>query len=154
MNQLGDSVGSFSNTPALVRGFKLVNGKYTTIAYPDAQSTYAMAMNDNGKVVGTFSSSPVSNGFIWENEKFTVVNYPKAKYGTVLTGINNSGIIVGNRITSDNDFGFIYEGEVFKNVVYTGAKSEMVGGINNNGVISGEIYLSSANTLGYTATCH
>jgi hypothetical protein len=153
MNQLGNSVGSFSDSPALVKGFKLVNGKYTAIAYPGAQSTYAMNINDNGEVVGTFSSSPVSNGFIWENGKFTVVNFPKAKYGTVLTGVNNSGVIVGNRITSDNDFGFIYEDGVFKNIVYPNAKSQMAGGINNNGVISGEIYVTGQETLGYTAVC-
>jgi hypothetical protein len=29
----------------------------------------------------------------------------------------------------------------------------MVGGINDNGLISGIIYLSGTNMLGYTATC-
>ena len=106
-NQLGDSVGSYSVSPSLIKSFKLVNGKYTTLAYPDAQSTYAMAINDNGEVVGTYASSPVSNGFLWQSGIFTTLNFPNAKWGTVLTGINNSGVIVGNHLTADNDYGFI-----------------------------------------------
>jgi hypothetical protein len=153
MNQLGEAVGSYTASPALIKGFELVNGKYTTIAYPEALATYAMAINDNGEIVGTYSSTPISNGFVWEHGTFTTLNFPNAKYGTVLTGVNNSGVIVGNRITSDSDFGFIYENGVFKNIVYPGARSAMTGGINNNGVISGQIYLTSQSYLGYTATC-
>jgi hypothetical protein len=81
------------------------------------------------------------------------VNFPNAKYGTVLTGVNNSGDIVGNHLAGDNDYGFIYENGVFKNIVYPEAKFTMAGGINNNGVISGQIYLTSTSFLGYTAVC-
>lgn len=152
-NQLGDVVGSYSVSPALINGFKLINGKFTTIGFPGAQSTYAIAINDNGKIVGTYSSSPVSHGFIWENGRFTTLNFPNALYGTVLTGVNNAGVIVGNHLSDDSDFGFVYEDGVFKNVVYPDAKSTMTGGINNNGVISGQIYLTAQSYLGYTAVC-
>jgi hypothetical protein len=67
--------------------------------------------------------------------------------------VNNSGVIVGNHLSAERDFGFIYENGVFANIVYSGAKYTMAGGINNNGLISGEIYLSGNNTLGYTAVC-
>jgi uncharacterized membrane protein len=153
VNQLGASVGSFSTSPSQVKGFMLLNGNYTTIAYPNAQSTYALAINDNGDVVGTYASTAVSNGFLWQSGTFTTINYPHASYGTVLAAVNNSGVIVGNRLTADKDFGFIYENGVFKNIVYSGAKFTMAGGINNNGLISGQIYLTASNTLGYTAVC-
>ncbi len=153
VNQLGASVGSFSASQAVTKGFMLVNGKYTTIGYPDAQATYALAINDSGEVVGSYASTAVSNGFLWKNGTFTTINYPKAPYGTVLTGVNNSGVIVGNRLGADTDFGFIYENGVFKNIVYSGAKFTMAGGINNNGLVSGEIYLTFKSTLGYTAVC-
>jgi hypothetical protein len=152
MNQLGASVGSFSAGGSVINGFMLVNGTYTIIAYPDAQATYALAINDNGDVVGTYASSPVSNGFLWLNGTFTTINYPHSKYGTVLTAVNNSGVIVGNHLSGDKDFGFIYENGVFKNIVYSGGNYTMAGGINNNGLISGEIFLTG-NTLGYTAVC-
>ena len=95
----------------------------------------------------------MNNGFSWKNGTFTTINFPKAKYGTVLAGVNNSGVIVGNHISSDKKFGFMYENGVFKNIVYPGAKSTMAGGINNNGLVSGEIYLTGTNVVGYTAIC-
>jgi hypothetical protein len=152
VNLLGGAVGSFSAGAYVTKGFRLVNGKYTTIGYPNAQVTYALAINDNGDVVGTYSNSLVSNGFLWKNGIFTTINYPYAKYGTVLTAVNNSGVIVGNHLSGDRSFGFIYENGVFKNIVYSGANYTMAGGINNNGLISGEIFFTGK-TLGYTAVC-
>jgi hypothetical protein len=153
INQLGTAVGSFSFSSAAVKGFMLVNGNYTTIAFPDARVTYAVAINDNNDIVGTYTSGAVSNGFVWQSGNFTTINYPDSKFGTSLTGINNSGFIVGNHLSSDQDLGFIYEKGNFKDIVYSGAKYTTTGGINNNGLISGQIYLSKKNTLGYTALC-
>jgi len=65
--------------------------------------------------------------------------------------VNNSGVIVGNHL-SDKSFGFIYENGVFKNIVYSGANYTTAGGINNNRLISGEIFLTGK-TLGYTVVC-
>jgi hypothetical protein len=67
--------------------------------------------------------------------------------------VNNSGVIVGNHLSAHRDFGFIYESGVFKNIVYSGANYTMAGGINNNGLISGQIYLTGTSSLGYTAVC-
>lgn len=153
VNQLGAAVGSFSASQTVTKGFMLVNGQYTTIAYPNAQLTYAQAINDNGVVAGSYANGFVSYGFLWQNGTFTAVDYPKAKFGTALAAVNNSGVVAGNRFVGDKSMGFIYEDGVFKNIVYSGAKFTMAGGINNNGLISGQIYYSSTNTLGYTAEC-
>jgi hypothetical protein len=153
VNQLGAVVGSFSASQTLTKGFMLVNGKYTTIAYPNAPITYAQAINDNGVVAGAYVSASVSTGFIWEDGKFTLVSYPKAKYGTSLVGVNNSGVAAGNHFSGDFAYGFIYEGGVFKNIVYSGAKYTTAGGINNNGLVSGQIFFTQTDTLGYTAVC-
>jgi probable HAF family extracellular repeat protein len=130
-----------------------VNGQYTAIAYPGAQLTYAQAINDNGAVVGAASVGLLSYGFLWQNGTFTDINYPKAPYGTGLVGVNNSGVIVGNHFSADRTFGFLYENGVFKNIVYTGANFSVTGGINNNGLISGQVYFKGGDTLGYTAVC-
>jgi uncharacterized membrane protein len=103
--------------------------------------------------VGTYASTAVSNGFLWQNGTFTTINAPHASYGTVLLGVNNSGVIVGNRLTAEKELGFIYDNGVFKNIVYSGASYTMAGGINNNGLISGQIYLPANSTLGFTAVC-
>jgi len=153
VNLLGASVGSFSASASVVKGFRLVNGTYTTIAYPNALTTYAMAINDNGEVVGSYASGIVSYGFAWNNGTFTAINYPKSKYGTALLGVNNSGVIVGNHLSADQAHGFIYENGIFKNIVYSGGNFTMVGGINNNGLISGQIYFKGGTSLGYTADC-
>jgi uncharacterized membrane protein len=153
INLPGDAVGSFTASQSVIKGFRLVNGHYTTIAYPNALATYALALNDNGDVVGTYSSSLVSNGFFWKDGTFTTINFPRSKYGSVLNAVNNVGVIVGNHLSADGAMGFIYENGVFKSIVYTGASYTMAGGINNNGLISGQIYLTSKNTLGFTAVC-
>jgi hypothetical protein len=153
VNQLGAAVGSFSASASLIKGFVLVNNKYTTIVRSGASSTYPLAINDKGEVAGSYTTNSVSNGFTWTDGTFTTINYPNSKYGTVLTAVNNTGVVVGNHLSADKDFGFIYENGTFKNIVYTGAKYTMAGGINNNGLVSGQIYLTDTNTLGFTAVC-
>jgi len=154
VNQSGAAVGSFSASPILTKGFLLANGKYTTIAYPGAQATYPVAVSDNGAIVGSYATT-VLNGFLWQNGTFTTINHKNAKYGTSLAGVNKSGVIVGNRFSADRGFGFLYENGTFKNIVYPGANYTLAGGINNNGLISGQIFLNAAatETVGYTAVC-
>jgi hypothetical protein len=153
VNQLGAAAGSYSASASLVKGFTLVNSKYKTIAFSGASATYPLAINDSGEVAGSYTKNGVSNGFTWTNGTFATINYPNSKYGTVLTAVNNTGVVVGNHLSADKDFGFIYENGAFKNIVYTGAKYTMAGGINNNGLVSGQIYFSETNTLGFTAVC-
>ena len=152
INLFGDLAGSFS-AGTLIKGFIRTNGTYKPLVYSGATSTVPSAVNDHGAVVGSYSSSPVNHGFIWQNGHFTTVDYPLAKYGTMLTGINNAGLIVGNHISADRSFGFLYVNGTFKNIVYSGANYTLAGGINNNGVISGQIVLTSGASLGYTAVC-
>jgi hypothetical protein len=153
VNQAGAIVGSFSPSVGVTKGFLLANGKYTTIAYPNAQVTYAQAINENGAVVGSYSSSIVSNGFLWQDGKFTTIDFPKSKYGSELNGINDSGVIVGNHFSGDFAFGFIYENGGFEKIVYDDARYTSAGGINDNGLISGQIFFTGGDSLGYTATC-
>lgn len=153
VNQSGTAVGSFSASQTVTKAFLLVNGQFTTLAYPNALSTYAESISDNGIIAGFYENNDIPSGFLWQSGKFTSINYPKAKWGTALLGVNNSGAAVGIHYSGDNSFGFLYEDGTFKNIVYSGAKFVTTGGINNNGVISGQIYFTLTDTLGYTATC-
>ncbi len=152
VNHVGALTGSYGGSGS-ANGFLLVNQNYTKIAYPKGAVTYPMAVNDNNAVVGSSMTGTVSSGFLWQNGNFTTINYPGSKYGSELTGINNVGTIVGNRISADKAFAFIYENGSFESIVYDGAKFELVGGINNNGVVSGQIYMTGTTSVGYTATC-
>ncbi|HVM92383.1 MAG TPA: hypothetical protein VMT67_06200 [Terriglobales bacterium] len=152
VNHVGALTGSYGSGGS-ISGFLLVNGSYTKINYPKGTTTYPMAINDNNAIVGSSINGLVSSGFLWQNNKFTTISYPNSKYGTALTGINNAGVIVGNRLSADKAFAFLYENNTFESIVYEGAKFEVVGGINNNGVISGQIYFTQTDTLGFTAVC-
>jgi hypothetical protein len=152
INTAGTVVGHFAKGTA-VKGFKLENGKYAVIGYAGALTTTLQAINDSGTVVGAYSDGIVNHGFVWQNGAFKIVEYPNARFGTILTDVNNSGVIVGNHVSADHAFGFIYRNGAFANIVYTGAKNATAGGINGKGLISGQIYFSQTNTLGYTAVC-
>ena len=152
VNHVGALVGSYTSG-INAKGFLLVNGQYTSIVSPGQQLTFPMAVNDSNAVVGYAASGFVDNGFLWMNGKFTPINSPKARYGTQLTGINNSGVIVGNNVFADHNSGFLYQNGVFKSIVYPGARFADAGGINNNGLISGQITMNGNGTLGYTAVC-
>jgi len=62
-------------------------------------------------------------------------------------------VVAGNHFSGDFGYGFIYENGAFKNVVYSGAKYTTAGGINNNGLVSGQIFFTQTDSLGYTAIC-
>lgn len=151
INNSGAVVGSYLNGTT-AKGFLLANGKYTMIAHSGAVSTTPYAISDTGTVVGYFIDSK-THGFIWKGGTFTVVDNPRSVHGTVLTDVNTSGVVVGNRLSGDNAWGFIYKGNTFYRVVYAGAKSASVGGINNNGVITGQLFYTLKNQPGYTAVC-
>jgi len=152
INAAGAVVGNYSKGTT-IKGFKLDGGRYTLIRYPNALTTTPQAINDNGLVVGSYSDGTVYHGFIWKNGSFTTVDAANARFGTVLTDVNKSETMVGNRLSADHAFGFIYKNGTFANIVYSGAKNATAGGINNSGVISGQIYFSATNTVGYTAVC-
>lgn len=152
VNHVGALTGGYGGAGS-VKGFLFFNGQYTNIVYPKGAVTNPMAVNDSNVVVGSSLTGNFSSGFLWQNGKFTAINYPNSKFGTVLTGINNAGAIVGNRLSADKAFAFLYENDTFKSIVYPGAKFEVVGGINNNGLISGQIYLTGTKSVGFTATC-
>jgi hypothetical protein len=152
VNHVGALTGGYGGAGS-VKGFLFLNGQYTNIVFPKGAVTNPMAVNDSNSVVGSSLTGNFSSGFLWQNGKFTTINYPNSKFGTVLTGIDNAGVIVGNRLSADKAFAFLYENNTFKSIVYPGAKFEVVGGINNNSVISGQIYLTGTKSIGFTATC-
>jgi len=153
INNAGTVVGTYS-TSSGVTGFQLANGTYTAIQHSGALSTTPQSISDSGVIVGSYSADGfVSHGFVWQGGAFAAVDYPKSKYGTILTDINSSGVIVGNHISADNSNGFIYKNSAFKQVQYTGAKSTIIGGINSAGAIAGEIVIKGQDPIGYTAVC-
>jgi hypothetical protein len=152
MNASGTVVGGYT-TGVYSKGFQLTNGTYKSVAYPNALNTMLESINDNGLVVGYYMDAALFHGITWQNGTFHKIDFPNAQFGTVLIDVNKSGVIVGNRYNQDFAFGFIYKSGAFAKIVYSGAKAAAVGGINNNGVISGQLFITSGNQPGYTAVC-
>ena len=152
MNTAGTVVGGYAAS-LYSKGFQLANGTYKSIAYPNALNTMLESINDNGLVVGYYMDSTMFHGITWQNGTFHKIDFPNAQFGTILNDVNKSGVIVGNRYNQDFAFGFIYKNGGFAKIVYSGAKAASAGGINNNGVISGQLFFTAGNQPGYTAVC-
>jgi len=150
INTAGTLVGSFSKLN-VVKGFKLYNGKYMVIKFP-MRWPYAEAINDNGVVVGSLLDGTLYHGFTWQNGAYRRLTIPTTRYGTVLTDVNNAGVIVGNHLSADWAFDLSTR-TALSPISCTPAEKRDCGGINGNGLISGQIYFSQTNTLGYTAVC-
>ena len=151
INKTGTVTGNYLKGTSS-KGFSLTNSKYTAIAHSGALSTNPQAISDTGLVVGYYTDTK-THGFTWKGGKFTTIDHPKSKYGTLLTDVNTAGVIVGSYLSGDHAWGFIYKNNTFYSVTYAGAKSASVGGINNNGVIAGQLFYTLSNQPGYTAVC-
>jgi hypothetical protein len=154
INNLGTIVGSYTASSASVNGFELQNGAYTVLQFPGALGTTPYGISDNNVVVGAWNDAFNYHGFTLENGQYQTLDHPQGTLGTVLEDVNKSGVIVGNYEAGDDFFvAFLYKNGGFENVVYPGSRNTVVGAINNNGVIAGQIYFENANSLGYTAVC-
>jgi hypothetical protein len=128
-------------------GFKYTNGTFTRIRYPNSVQTTAIAINDNGVIVGGYELGSFENpwsGYILQNGTFKSLSY-------IPSDINNSGTIVaGNQIH--------YSNGTVKQVNVSGATTTFVNGINDLGTITGgAIYTDSQGNStfkGFTAVCH
>ena len=86
-------VGSFDQEHA----FMAHSGTFREIklpGFPDA-SVVAIGINDQGDIVGVFTSNSVSQGFLLHQGELTIISFPGARGGTSPVSINNAGVIVG-----------------------------------------------------------
>jgi len=121
-------------------------GTYTEIEVPGATFTYPLGIDDNGDVVGWYSSNSGSFGFLLRKGSYTKLQYPGSST-TVAYGINDYGQIVGY---TDQGSGFLYDMRTrdFAEVSYPGAAQTFPTSINNSGVIAGG-FSNGADTSGF-----
>jgi uncharacterized membrane protein len=149
INSAGDIVGIF-NTGSGTQSFFLSGGVFTTIQYPDANSTtFAYGINDNGDVVGTYvDPGGFRGGFLKQGSTFTQINFPGSS-STIAWGVNNSDAIVGEYVGADAlTHGFTWNAGTFITTDITGAVLTSLKGINNLGDIAGEFLLSNGAARG------
>lgn len=115
------------------------SGTYDVFAYPDALSTVARGINEQGTVAGTFTeASDVSRGFTWREGSFSLVYYP-GSLDTHALDIDGSGRVVGWFTRRDQQaHGFIREPDGgYTQLDHPGAEHTFLTGIGDAGVIVG-----------------
>jgi probable HAF family extracellular repeat protein len=114
---------------------------YTTIDYPGADYTYAMGINDLGKIVGWYNVGGRSHAFSWTGGVFASFDHPTAASGgSGAYGINNSGQIVGwyDTVGADNLGAYLRDGNEYRQVApLLGSAWTEACGINESANVAG-----------------
>jgi hypothetical protein len=164
INLYGTLVGSYLSTVTNgpVRGFKLKDGKYSVINFPQSSETEAVAISDTGVIIGNYGAADgFHHGFVLKNGVYTnfdnpfSVNPPVPNTRTQVEDINASGAIVGLYFNGKAFVPFLYKDGVFKDVVVPGYQGTTVMGINGYGTITGSTSSSQGVEVGFIGTnCH
>ena len=94
---------------------------FTQIDVPGAIFTLADGINDAGQIVGSFTDSTGTHGFLDTRGSFTQIDVPGASL-TAALGINNAGrSSVRFSTASGGEHGFLYTGGSFTQIDVPGA---------------------------------
>jgi hypothetical protein len=162
-NERGDFCGFYldSSNFAILNSFIVnKNGQVTKFSLsPVTGFTEAIAMNNQGAVVGTYEdSSSVFHGFIRQPDGTVVtVTVPTATsaagLGTTTLGVNESGWVSGHFWDAslvEHGYTRSPSGQFYQ-IDVPGATSTAGGGLNNEGIVVGHYNIGSAE-YGYIAT--
>jgi PEP-CTERM motif len=120
--------------------------------FPGATSTIIFGVSPSGSyVVGSYSNSSGSHGFIYSGSVFTTIDFPGSTQFTNVRGVNDSGIAVGTYV-SGNTHGFTCHANTFATIDVAGAVDTFPGGINASGTVAGTFDDAGANTHAYIAS--
>jgi uncharacterized membrane protein len=125
---------------------------FVSIDYPGAFASRAQGINSEGTIVGLFSDSVGTHGFVLRDGKFAALDVPGAA-STQARGVNAREEIVGFYLGEDGNLhGFyFYRGE-FHAIDVPASSETRAEGINDAGVISGEYVDNAGNEHGYLLT--
>jgi hypothetical protein len=105
INNFGGIVGLTSG--AAVFGVRYGGGVFKPIKFRGSPTTAAFGLNDNGVVVGQYSSGSHTRCFTFIKGQFHTLTFPATEEMSC-QGVNNSGQIVGWRVdSSDQTHGFV-----------------------------------------------
>lgn len=154
-NPEGTNIGTYTDTAAVVHGFTLQRGVFTTLDVPGASATTPNWITPQGMIVGGFlDASGASHGFIFQGGKFMTVDFPNAN-GTVLTSLNSAGELTGEWCVvascasgTTHSFTRSKEGQ-FTSFDPPGAVSSSANTVNPSGTVVGAFVDSAGSTHGY-----
>lgn len=126
-------------------GFIETNGVFTTLNYPGAQATSAIAVNNAGTVAGYYLINNTGpHAFLYQNGAFTNIDYPGSNF-TLALGVNNLGVVAGYFTSSTGALhGFTYLNGTFTQIDRPNSPhGTAVNGINDHNELVGLWYPST-----------
>lgn len=138
--KVGRSDCDFGITGCQIHGFKLINGKFTTINIPGTTQVKVFGVNDGGDVVGAyFTTDNHVHGFLLHHTGVLQhIDQPGSNF-TSANAVNNSLTVAGNGNT-----GFTWRNGTFTTVDITnhavGGESETINGLSNPGILVGDLF--------------
>jgi probable HAF family extracellular repeat protein len=111
-------------------------GTIVAIDVPGADVTYVSGINNPGQIVGTYSASGSTRGFVLDKGVYTDLTVA----GSTTTrpeDINSSGVIVGGFDDSTGSHGFVWDDGAVTTLDVPGALATAARGINDAGTVVG-----------------
>ena len=94
-------VGAYFDSNSTFHGFSLLNGKFTTIDFPNSTFTWITGINSEGDLVGFYNDqSGNQHGFVQRDGDFITVDVPGAT-STEGNGIDPQSDVVGRYNSRD-----------------------------------------------------
>ena len=155
INKWNTILGGYLDSNGTEHMFKRYsNGSFASIPnFPGARQTSPAGINDSGVIVGTYNlpsdGKDISHGFIYHNGRWATLDYRKNITNTEIAGISDAGIVIGNHY----GVGFMYENGVFKDIAGPNGENVTVRGISASGIITGDMWIPSSGSHGFTAKC-
>ena len=146
INDAGAIAGDYVDSSSVQHGMILAGKKLTTVDHKGCVtsggfSSGAIAfygINNKGAAAGWCANtqSGLDIAFVWANNKFTAVKFPKA-LSTQAEGINDNGDVVGLYVDSTGtQHGYVKKGSKYTSIDVKGDTSTEAWGINNSGQIA------------------
>jgi probable HAF family extracellular repeat protein len=157
INAGGRIVGIYNSGPGMPdTGYLKVDDSYETISVPGAQHTYALGINDAGRISGSYvGADGLLRGWVKVGGSFGTVTFPGATQ-TFIGGINNLDTMVGWSQKGVNPtHGFLASGTRLRafDVSLPSAAGSYPQAVNDGGQIAGNYFSPDCpNGCGFLAT--
>ncbi len=140
INDNGQVVGVFLESPTISHGFLFDSDNFTTLDVPSAIAgySYAIGINNNKRIVGYYYDAKSSHTFIYDGAQFSELNATSLStskiFGILGNAINAKNQIAGTFFDQNGSHGYLYANDKFTVIDAPSSvkASTTVTGLNDN----------------------